>query len=75
MKKENNLSRIIGANIRRLRLRYGETQRELGDELGYGGNTIANYEKGYRLPDLETFFKIALRYHASLEDFLQEDSI
>ena len=33
---------------------------------------IANYESGYRLPDLETFFEIALHYRASLEDFMRD---
>ncbi len=60
---------LIGANIRRLRMAHGETQQELGDFLGYGATTIANYESGYRMPDLETFFVIALHYDATLEDF------
>ncbi len=63
----------IGANIRRLRLKHGETQQELGELLGYGATTIANYESGYRLPDLETFFALALHYEAALEDFLQDE--
>ena len=29
-------------------------------------------ESGYRLPDLETFFEIALYYGASLEEFMKE---
>ena len=60
----------IGANIRRLRIEHGETQQQLGEFLGYGPSTIANYESGYRLPDLETFLKIALHYEAMLEDFV-----
>lgn len=68
-KKITITSKLIGANIRRLRMSYGETQQELGDLTGYGATTIANYESGYRMPDLETFFVIALHYQASLEDF------
>ena len=63
---------VIGANIRRIRLKHRETQQQLGALLGYGATTIANYESGYRLPDLETFFQIALHYGASLEDFIQD---
>ena len=71
MEKERGITaKNIGANIRRLRMEHGETQIQLGDFLGYGTSTIANYESGYRLPDLETFFKIALHYEASLEDFI-----
>lgn len=63
---------LIGANIRRLRLEHGETQQYLGELIGYGATTIANYESGYRMPDLEAFFVIALHYEASLEDFLRK---
>ena len=69
--KRNVSTQVIGANIRRLRLEHGETQQQLGELLGYGATTIANYESGYRLPDLETFFEIALHYRASLEDFVR----
>ena len=70
MEEKRKISaQAIGANIRRIRLEHGETQQQLGDFLGYGASTIANYESGYRLPDLETFFEIALHYGASLEDF------
>lgn len=61
---------IIGAAIRHLRLEHGETQQQLGEFLGYGATTIANYEKGFRLPDLETFFEIAVHYNAELTDFM-----
>ena len=65
-------AQVIGANIRRIRLEHGETQQQLGEMLGYGATTIANYESGYRLPDLETFFEIALHYGASLVEFMIE---
>ena len=64
-------AQIIGANIGRIRIEHGETQQQLGTFLGYGATTIANYESGYRLPDLVTFFRIVLHYEASLEDFIE----
>lgn len=73
MEKKSRISaQLIGANIRRIRLEHGETQQYLGTLLGYGATTIANYESGYRMPDLESFFRIALHYGASLEDFIQD---
>lgn len=73
MEKKSRISaQVIGANIRRIRLEHGETQQHLGTLLGYGATTIANYESGYRMPDLESFFRIALHYGASLEDFIQD---
>lgn len=72
MKQENKITaKNIGANLQRLRMEHGETQEQLGEFLGYGATTIANYESGYRLPDLVTFFRIASHYHASLEDFVK----
>lgn len=63
---------LIGQNIRRIRLEHGETQQELGQLIGYGATTVANYESGYRMPDLETFLAIAIHYGASIEDFVKE---
>lgn len=62
-------SEVIGANIRRLRTAHGETQQELGDAIGCGATTIANYEKGYREPDLGTLCRIADHYGVSLDEF------
>ena len=64
-------AQMIGAGIKRLRREHGETQQQLGEYLGYGATTVANYESGYRLPDLETFFEIALHYEAELTDFIR----
>ena len=64
-------SKRIGANLKRIRIAHGETQQQLGEIIGYGATTISNYENGYRLPDLETFVKIALHYQAELKDFLE----
>lgn len=63
--------KAIGKNIRRLRLEHGETQKELAEILGYEATTIANYESGYRQPDLGTFIRIALHYNATIEDFIR----
>ena len=71
MNKNKITPERIGANIRRIRLEHKETQQELGEYLGYGPTTIANYESGYRLPDLVTFFKIACHYESRLEDFME----
>ena len=62
-------AQTIGKNIGRIRQEHGETQQQLGAFLGYGATTIANYESGYRLPDLVTFFRIVQHYGATLEDF------
>lgn len=69
MKKENT----IGQNIRKLRIRHGDTQKILGDALGYGATTIANYESGYRQPDIQTVKAIAARYGVTLDDLMSAE--
>ena len=69
MRKEN----IIGHNIRKLRIRYGDTQKTLGDALGYGPTTIANYESGYRQPDIQTAKAIAARYGVTLDALMSAE--
>ena len=57
----------------RLRISHNETQAELGESIGYGSTTIANYESGERLPDLITAYAIAQRYHVEMEKLMEED--
>ena len=72
-KTEKTWNKIIGENIRRLRISHNETQAELGESIGYGSTTIANYESGERLPDLITAYAIAQRYHVEMEKLMEED--
>lgn len=72
-KQKKTWNKIIGENIRRLRISHNETQAELGESIGYGSTTIANYESGERLPDLITAYAIAQRYHVEMEKLMEED--
>lgn len=70
---KRNLAKIVGTNIKVRRMEHGETQQELAELLGYGATTVANYESGYRLPDLETLVAIAEHYEAKLDELLNTD--
>ena len=72
-KQKKTWNKIIGENIRRLRISHNETQAELGESIGYGSTTIAKYESGERLPDLITAYAIAQRYHVEMEKLMEED--
>ena len=74
MKQQTNTSwsKIVGENVRRLREENDETQAMLGEFLGYGATTVANYESGYRLPDLVTAYTIAKHYHVLLDELMEE---
>ncbi|MEU3251763.1 helix-turn-helix transcriptional regulator [Streptomyces sp. NPDC006997] len=45
-----DLFRALGRQIKVARVRAGMTQRELGERLGYGEETIASAERGRRTP-------------------------
>lgn len=61
---------LVGKNIRRLREGQNETQAQLAECIGYGTTTVANYESGTRLPDIETAYMIARHYHVSLDELV-----
>ena len=73
MKQQTNTwNKIVGENIRRLREKNNETQALLGEFIGYGATTMANYESGYRLPDLVTAYIIAEHYHVLMNELMEE---
>ena len=49
----------LGANIRSLRIAYGETQEQLGEAIYVEKNTVSYYENGKREPNKETLTAIA----------------
>ena len=72
-KHKKTWNKIVGENIRRLRISHNETRAELGESIGYGSTTIANYESGERLPDLITAYVIAQHYHVAMEELMKEN--
>jgi len=63
----------LGANIRSLRIAYGETQEQLGEAIFVEKNTVSYYETGKREPNKETLTAIAKHYMVSVEELLNED--
>lgn len=49
----------LGANIRRVRLQAGLTQKELGERIGVEGNTISDWERGRSEPQAKMILAIA----------------
>lgn len=64
---------LLGANIRSLRMAYGETQEQLGVALHVEKNTVSYYENGKREPSKETIRAIARHYMVSVEELLHSD--
>lgn len=60
--------------LRKRRKELGLTQMELGRMIGCAGNTITNYEKGQREPNLETLIKLARVLNCTLDDLIGNDT-
>ncbi len=61
--------------LKSLRKKRSLTQKELGDKLGIGQTTIANYEQGARFPDRDTLIHIADIFAVSLDELLGRTTV
>ena len=68
MEFENDVSKYVGAQIRKYRKAKGMTQKELGFRLGVAHNTISGYESGANEPDQNILFAIADILGVSVND-------
>lgn len=53
--------------LKKLRIKNGLSQKDLGNKLGIGQTSIANYEANKRIPSLEIFISIANIFNVSLD--------
>lgn len=67
------MSKELSNRIKELRKKDKYTQKEFAELLGVGQTTIANYEKGLRVPDAEKLNKIADIFHVTLDYLLGRD--
>jgi len=58
----------IGKNIKRLRLAFGLTQKELADKINVAENYISMFEKGTRVPTAEIQNALANCFHITIEE-------
>lgn len=65
-----SVSTKIGTRIREARMRLDITRRELGEHVFVSQFSIANYEVGRRMPDIETLWLIADYLGMSLDDLI-----
>lgn len=67
------MSKELSNRIKELRKKNKYTQKELAELLEVGQTTIANYEKGLRVPDAEKLNKIADLFQVTLDYLLGRD--
>lgn len=60
----------FGIQLKSLRLIKGVTQKEIAARLGVGQTTVANYEKGLRIPDTDKLLSIAEFFDVSIDYLL-----
>lgn len=60
----------FGDNLKRIRTQLNMNQKELGDMLGVGQTTIANYEKGVRFPTGDLLKRIGEVLNVSIDQLM-----
>lgn len=68
MKYENDVTKYVGAQIRKYRKKEGLTQKELGFRIGVKHNTISGYENGTNEPEQNMLYAIADVLGVSIND-------
>lgn len=63
----------IDLNIRKLRELKGLSQQDLADKLKVSSNTIYNYEKGNKTPNLKRLIQMAEVFDCTLDELIQMD--
>jgi len=68
-----DMRRLVGRNVRRLRLAKGLTQEQLSDLCGHGQNYISSLETGFRNPTVVTLWELAQTLGVTPIDLIMPD--
>jgi len=68
-------SEDIAYNLRRLRLELGYRRADLADELNISLSTIAKYETGSRIPDIDTIIQLSKVLHTNVNNLIFKELI
>lgn len=61
------MSNKIANNIKSLRIKHGETQKQLAEAIGVSVMAISKYESGSAVPSDDNKVKISRHYNMSVE--------
>ena len=67
---DSRLHRVLGARVRQLRERAGDSQGDLAGALGLSRTSVVNVEAGRQRPPLATVYRIARRYGVEVSALL-----
>lgn len=71
MLSDEELRKNIRENLKFLRKENGLTQSQVGDIVGKKETTIASWEQGLSLPDLQTLYRLSIYYRKTMEWFYE----
>jgi len=66
-----DVRRLVGKNVRRLRIAAGLSQAELAERMGVDRSYVSGLEQGQRNPTVVTLWHIAKALGASLQDLVR----
>lgn len=61
---------IFKTRLRKIRVQYGISQKDLADMLGVKRATISTYETGTNLPPIEVLVQLSRIFETSVDYFL-----
>lgn len=70
-----NISEVIGNNIKELRKFNKMTQYDLSEKLHYSNKTISRWESGEIIPDIKTLNELSELFNVPISKFFEKDLI
>lgn len=67
-----DMRKLVGRNVRRLRLAAGMTQEEYAERSGFSQQYISDLERGRRNPTVVSLFELAQPLGASPAELIRE---
>ena len=66
-----DMRRLVGQNVRRIRLKKGLTQEQFADVSGFSQQHLSGLESGHRNPTVVTVYELAVALGVSHIDLLR----
>ena len=64
---------MLGQNLKDIRIKNKYNQEDIAEQLGVTKQTISNWEKGKRTPDINHLIKLANIYQVTLDNLIGSD--
>jgi transcriptional regulator with XRE-family HTH domain len=71
MLSDEELRENIRKNLAYMRNQHGLTQNEVADIIGRPPTTVASWEQGLSLPNLQTLYRLSIYYRKTMEWFYE----